>query len=434
MTIYSSLTAGVAGLLTNAHRLGAISDNIANSSTQGYKRADTDFHSLVNKGLGGEYSAGGVRATTQRLVGENGAYTNTKNATDIAVRGRGLLPVTTRSTVTQGDHTDNLLLTTTGSFRTDSERYLTSTSGLVLMGWKAKADGTMPVYPRDTTQGLELIKINRNQFLHDPTTKITFAANLPATGTEVGADGSVEKSSLEYFDNLGKSQALNIEFTPKVPASGDASNAWTMTIKDSAQNNAVVGEYVLTFDDSRAKGGVLKSVTTKSGGAYSETTGKMTLTVAGGPIDFTIGKLGEKGAITQLSDAYSLIKSETDGSQVGSISSVEIDEKGFVIATFDNGITRTVYQVPMVDVPNPNGLYGLDSQTFKPSLDSGPFFLWDAGKGPAGEIKGYALEESTVDVASEMIDMIQTQRAYSSNAKVIQTLDEMMQETTNIKR
>ena len=54
MTIYSSLTAGVAGLLTNAHRLGSISDNIANSSTQGYKRADTDFHSLVNKGLGGE--------------------------------------------------------------------------------------------------------------------------------------------------------------------------------------------------------------------------------------------------------------------------------------------------------------------------------------------------------------------------------------------
>ena len=70
MTICSSLTAGVAGLLTNAHRLGSISDNIANSSTQGYKRSDTDFHSLVNKGLGGEYSAGGVRATTQRLIGE----------------------------------------------------------------------------------------------------------------------------------------------------------------------------------------------------------------------------------------------------------------------------------------------------------------------------------------------------------------------------
>ena len=166
-----------------------------------------------------------------------------------------------------------------------------------------------------------------------------------------------------------------------------------MTIKDSLQNNALFGEYELTFDDGRAKGGVLKSVTTTSGGVYDATTGKMTLTVGGGPIDFTIGKPGEKGAVTQLSDAYSLIKSEADGSLVGSISSVEIDEKGFVIATFDNGITRTVYQVPMVDVPNPNGLYGLDSQTFKPSLDSGPFFLWDAGKGPTGEIKGYALEE-----------------------------------------
>lgn len=61
-------------------------------------------------------------------------------------------------------------------------------------------------------------------------------------------------------------------------------------------------------------------------------------------------------------------------------------------------------------------------------------FLWDAGDGPTGDVVGYALEESSTDVAGELTQLIQTQRAYSSNAKVIQTVDEMLQETTNIKR
>ena len=86
------------------------------------------------------------------------------------------------------------------------------------------------------------------------------------------------------------------------------------------------------------------------------------------------------------------------------------------------------------DVPNPNGLTALDSQTYLVSRDSGEFFLWDAGDGPTGTIEGYAREGSTTDVAAELTSLIQTQRAYSSNAKVIQTVDEMLQETTNIKR
>jgi flagellar hook protein FlgE len=61
-------------------------------------------------------------------------------------------------------------------------------------------------------------------------------------------------------------------------------------------------------------------------------------------------------------------------------------------------------------------------------------FLWDAGSGPTGGIEGFALEQSTTDIATELTQLIQTQRAYSSNAKIIQTVDEMLQETTNLKR
>jgi flagellar hook protein FlgE len=76
----------------------------------------------------------------------------------------------------------------------------------------------------------------------------------------------------------------------------------------------------------------------------------------------------------------------------------------------------------------------MNNQTFRVSPDSGSFYLWNAGDGPTGGIVGYAREGSTTDVAAELTALIQTQRAYSSNAKVIQTVDEMLQETTNIKR
>ncbi len=73
---------------------------------------------------------------------------------------------------------------------------------------------------------------------------------------------------------------------------------------------------------------------------------------------------------------------------------------GFVHAFFDTGITRIIYQVPLVDLPNPNGMVALDQQTYLPSPESGTFFLWDAGDGPTGDIVSYAREESTTDVAA----------------------------------
>ena len=238
---------------------------------------------------------------------------------------------------------------------------------------------------------------------------------------------------MEYYDNLGTSESIRIEFIPTVPASG-SSNEWTMVLRDTASQGAVVGEYVLTFDDSRASGGTLASVSTVSGGAYDPATGTMVVNVAGGPIEIDIGNIGESDGITQLSDRFAPVSISKDGSPVGNMTGVEVDANGFVHAFFDTGITRTIYKVPLVDLPNPNGMVTLDHQTYLPSPDSGTYFLWDAGEGPTGDIVSYAREESATDVASELTEMIQTQRAYSSNAKVIQTVDEMLQETTNIKR
>ncbi len=446
MSISSALNAGVSGLAANSTRLANISDNIANSSTYGYKRVDTNFESMViNQGRGGGlYTAGGVRASTIRNVDERGSLVTTSHPLDIAITGRGMLPVIRSAAVDSGVGTPrDLVMTTTGSFRTDDEGYLRTSSGLVLMGWPANADGTIPAQPRDSATGLQPIRIDGSQTAADPTTRITLGVNLPANDAVGGATGDPREMEVEYFGNLGNSEKMTFSFTPDVSGTAGArSNSWTMEVRDSAIVNdpataadeSLIGTYTLTFDDSPTTGGRLASVTAVSGGAYDPATGTLTVAGANGPMTVDLGTYGGSQGITQLSASFSPANVSKNGSPVGSLTALSIDENGYVRATYDTGFTRTLYQVPVVDVPNPNGLIAMDNQTYKISPDSGAFYLWDSGDGPTGAIAGYARESSTTDVAAELTDLIQTQRAYTSNAKVIQTVDEMLQETSNLKR
>lgn len=430
MTISSSLNAGVAGLNANATRLATISDNIANSSTFGYRRAAADFSAMVLQGgNSASYSAGGVRVSTMRLIDDRGPLVSTSNATDIAIDGRGMLPVTTASAVSRADGNLPLSLMTTGSFRPDEAGVLKTESGMVLMGWPALADGTVPTYSRVSPSGLEPVRINMNEFSANPTTTMSLRVNLPATETAAAGAGTNQRLSVEYFGNLGTSETVEVEFAPTVPATG-SSNTWTMTLRDSASAGAVIGRYRMVFDAARGSGGTLASVTTISGGAYDPATGSIALTVAGGGLDLSIGKPGDTDGMTQLSGSFAPVSIVKNGSPVANVTSVQIDEKGDLYAVYDRGFTRRIYQIPLVDVPNMNGLISNSNQTYQISPDSGPLFLWDAGDGPTGTVLGFAREESATDVAAELTQLIQTQRAYSSNAKVIQTVALSLAEAT----
>jgi flagellar hook protein FlgE len=434
MTISSSLNAGVAGLNANANRLASIADNIANSATYGYKRAQTDFHSVVTQGNSrGSYSAGGVRSTNMRLIDDHGPLIATSNPTDIAIDGRGFFAVSTTAGIAAADGNFPMALMTTGSFRPDSDGILRTEAGQVLMGWPALPDGTMAANARDTLSNLSPIQITANQYTANPTSKLSLGVNLPATSTRSGATGAPFDLTIEYFGNLGTSEALDFEFSPSVPAAG-SSNTWTMSVRDSASGGALVGSYTVTFDPSQVAGGSLVSVVPITGGAYDATTGSIALAVGGGIIDVSVGIPGKASGLTQLSATFAPVSISKNGSAVASLTSVEVDEKGFLYAIYDQGFTRKIYQIPVIDVPNPNGLISLNNQTYQISQSSGPLYMWDAGDGPVGTVAGFSREESSTDVAAELTQLIQTQRAYSSNAKVIQTVDEMLQETTNIKR
>lgn len=434
MGISSALNAGVMGLAVNSVKLGTISDNIANSQTNGYKRADTEFADMVLNQTSGDYSAGGVRAVTYRDAGAQGSFVTTANSTDIAISGRGMLPVTDIGGVTSPPNDRPLMLTSTGGFYTDEQGYLRTLSGLYLMGWPADVNGNIGTPPRDSSLALQPVRVNLNQFAAAPTTQIQLGVNVPATETEAGSPGTTYDLPIEYYDTLGRSQTLRVEFTPVVPATG-ASNEWNVEIFDEAGDPlAAIGNFNVTFDTSVNGGGSVDAVTAGGGATYDMASGVLNVTTASGPLDIFVGAPGQTTPLTQLSGSFAPLAVTKDGAPIGNLNNVEIDERGFLQAVYETGFRRTIYQIPVADVPNFKGLYAAGNAAFTVTQDSGDVYFWDAGKGPAGLTIGYALSESTTDIAAELTDLIQTQRAYSSNAKIIQTVDEMLQETTDIIR
>jgi flagellar hook protein FlgE len=457
------MNAGVMGLGVNATKLATISDNISNSATKGYKRSDVEFSAMVIGDSQTRYTAGGVRATPFRHVDQQGAIISTANVTDLAIGGRGFLPVINESSLgAQG--VPAVRLTTTGSFRPDESGFLKTATGQVLMGWPA-VNGSLVAQARESFDGLEPVQIAATDVASAPTTEVTVSANLPASATGTGATVTDEYPiSVSYYDSLGGAERLNLIWSPTTTA-----NQWILSIRDGASNpggatpNEIVNATVNFVPPPAANAGALLNLTQNSahgpGISYDPALGNYTLFVerpaAGDPgraLTLRFGAsndLDGDGLVTgagentvtvagsnfkQLEADFTIATVSKNGAPAAVMTGIEVEPDGRLSAIFDTGLRQTLYQIPVAMVRNPNGLQAEDFQTYKVSFDSGDVYFYDAGDGPTGELISSALEESTTDIAEELTQMIKTQRAYSSNAKVIQTSDEMLQETTNLKR
>lgn len=452
MSLSASLNAGVQGLAVNSTRLSAISDNIVNANTNGYKRTLTEFSSVVIDG-GNEtsYTAGGVKSYIKRDITAVGTLESTTNATDIAVSGTGFIAISPTSNPGLFDsRSDAVHLTTTGSFEEDTEGFLKNASGGYLLGWPLNPDGSTTVEQPSRNSFTNLKPINARLIRYNSvaTSSIKLSGPIPAAATNAGAGADLEViHNEEYYDTIGNTQTLTYKFKPTIPTTG-TSNAWTLTINDSATtaNSGVIGKFNVTFNSATdANSGTIKTITaidTDANGTpdapatYSTTTGEINLTTSSTSIKSFIGIPNINNGITQTG---SLNKANIrldfkDGSGYGEYKGVRIDESGIVRAYFSNDQSRPIYQMPVITVANPNAMEPIGNQAYTLTPEAGSVTLANSGARLAGKISGYALSKSSVDVAQELTHLIETQRAYSSNAKIIQTVDEMLQETTNLKR
>lgn len=437
MGLSSSMNAGVSGLSVNSTRLSGISDNIANSDTFGYKRVETDFLAMVSpEAANGTYESGGVRAYVSRAIDLGGSLISTTNPTDISINGRGFIPVTDTISRENIPLERPFKLLTTGSFKQDQDGYLVTSSGLTLLGWETDEAGDIGNIARESQNDLVPVRLNGYEFSTNPTTEVELGINLPAVDTSETGTGDPYLFSVEYFDTLGGVQSLDMTFTPTPAAPGaPATGQWNLSVLDSATGAAVIGDVDLQFYgvDDGTDAGTLEIITDNIG-TYDPATGVLTVTTLGGDIGIDIGRLNTATNLSQYSSSFAPVSINKNGTPIGTLNRIEVSEKGFIEGIYNTGFRRTIYKIPVANVPNINALGVTKNQSFELTAEAGPLYLWDAGAGPVGSVEGYSREQSTVDIAEELTQLIRTQRAYSSNAKIIQTVDEMLQETTNLKR
>ncbi|MCE0503890.1 flagellar hook protein FlgE [Roseivivax sp. GX 12232] len=434
MSISQSMQIGVSGLNANAERVGDISNNIANASTDGYKRS---FSSMVSETVGSDQTAegAGVRAEQRHDISTTGAVRGTTSATDLAIEGSGFFVVSENA---DEANQANYALTRAGSFSPDDEGNLVNAAGYYLAGFPVDESGAIGAVDTNSYSDLETVNIGDQTIAGQATSAIDVRANLPSQATGLATPGDPFISSVEYFTPLGEAERMSVAFAPS-----GTENLWTMTFSDN--EGAVLGSADVTFNDSGANAGspasytnVQNLATAPAAFAFDAATGTATVTLDTGAtpqdVEITLGAPDAYGGLTQFAGDYSGLTISSDGASAGTLVSADIDADGMVYGVFDNGARKALYQIPLADVANPDGLAPGDGNTYKISLSSGPLNLLFSGGGAVGPISAFALESSNVNVAQELTDLIQVQRAYSSNAKIVTTTDQMLEETLQIKR
>ena len=407
MSLYGTMRTGVSGMNAQANRLGTVGDNIANASTAGYKKASTQFSSLILPAGGGAYNSGGVNTDIRYSISTQGTFSYTTSATDLAISGRGFF-------IVQGsDGVD--YLTRAGSFQQLSDGTLVNAAGFKLMGYEYSSteDPTIVINGFD---GLTEINLQAGGMNTTPSTAGYTTANLPAN-----ADlGDTEKTSLIAYDSQGNSRKLDYTYTKT------ADNEWELTVTyhdESAVppdvNMLPTSPLVLTFD-------VNGRLATPASGEFTTNA----LAVSGANLAaLTIDISG----MTQLGMPFSST-GDINGSGAGSVIGYEIGKDGVVSLKYESGDLVPKFRIAMADVQSPDKLNPLAGNVYSQSMDSGVVVMGYPAKGSYGSILSGALEDSNVDIAEELTSMIESQRNYTANSKVFQTGSELLEVLVNLKR
>ena len=463
MSINSAMLAGASGMRANSSALAAISDNIANVNTVGYKRMRSDFTSLLNT-QGGQttYNAGGVISTSSPLMSEQGSTIASSVSTHLAVSGTGFFVVRGRSD--DATSRDPYFYTRAGQFTPDSDGYLKNTANYFLQGWPVDSTGNVTANPTDLN-ALEPIRVSGIAGGAEATARLSLSANLqssqalspaatvipPALVPQYDADVAANNMAsgaitpdfqipIQVYDSQGGLHTLTFSFLKAGP------NAWytevhlpaSEVVGTAALVNGQLASGIVRFTPfgqiDAAASTLPTTLTINQNGTAGAPQWGPSLGLATQTITLDMGGPGAPGGLTNYDSPSALGTSQVDGTPFGSLASVDVDDDGYVTAIFTNGLTRRIYQIPLATFGNVDGLIAEHGGVYRLGPGAGALSMRGGGVAGAGNIKSRALESSTVDLAEEFSNLIMTQRAYSASSKIITTADEMLDELIRLKR
>ncbi len=433
MALTGALFSGVSGINANGNAMNIIGDNIANVNTVGFKSSRAVFFDLLSAEVGGTKVGTGSRlAAASRLFTQGGVET-TNSPTDMAIQGRGLFVL--------NDAQGASFYSRAGQFSLDKDGVLVNLQGLKVQGYELDSSGN-PI------SGLTDIAVDSKR-LSPPvvTTGIDLTMNLDATApvpaTALPADavgteappatwfGASDFSTVvTVFDSLGAAHDLTFLFRKTATA-----NQWSYRVVADA--GEVAGG---TAGNLRQVGGAGGLIAFNPDGSLNA--GAPTNITAIGPITWTNGSNNQTIAAanvqlagtTQFSLPSAVSALSQNGTPSGAVSSISVGSDGVITGHFSSGLTQPIYRIALADFSNPEGLTHLGDTLYSQSAQSGAPIYGTPGDAGVGSLLTGSLELSNVDLATEFVKMVTTQRGFQASSHIITVTDTLLEEVANLKR
>jgi len=421
MSLYTSLS----GLNAAQTDLAVISNNLANISTNGFKKSRSEFADVIASNLGTNPTqaiGSGVVVKANRQQFGQGNVVQTSSTLDIAISGDGFFAIKPRLDSATVNFTRN------GAFLVDADRYVVDGQGAHLQAYPVDGSGT--VVSTGLTSALS-VRLPAISGMPAATQNVALQLNLPAGGL-IPATATFdrfdptsynESSQTTVYDSEGNAQSLITYYRREtVPTPGTPSSNWSAFsfIGDQPLTSGGTPSITLTFDTA----GVL----TAPPGAT--TFDSFTPALSPNPQIIT---LDFGTATTQLATPFDVAVNTQDGAEVGQLQGVTIDPEGFIRASFSNGETTTLGKVLLANFANPSGLRQIGSSNWAVTGLSGSAVLGEPNANGFGSLLSRAIERSNVDQTEELVGLIAAQRNFQANAKALETDNQLAQTLFNIR-
>lgn len=411
-----SFDIALSGIQSINQQLNTSSNNIANAGTYGFKSSRANFSSMY----AGARATGVEIGSTTQTMSLNGGVLNTGRALDAAIDGRGYF--------VSRDAQNTLSYSRVGIFSASSTGFLTDSNGKMVQGYS--------VVPGSTTLGpMGDLKIPTGQIPAKASEKLTYTGNLSADWTaktmpfdkgDLLTYNSAKVSVV--YDSLGSDHALNQYFIKT-----DDNTIKVEYLLDNKPLAAPTTATILKFGTNGQLESIngARAINDAVPPAVNPSNWKPIFDpiVMGSPVagaDALAFKL-DYNDTTQFAGEATTSTNKADGYASGTYTGVELADDGSIVAKYTNGEKQNIGTIALATFADEGALTAVNDTSWIASGGSGNALYDRPGVGMAGKLATSSLEQSNVDITTELVGLMTSQRNYQANSKVISTENAMLQ-------
>ncbi len=452
-----SFNIALSGIAAAQKDLNTTANNIANVNSIGFKESRAEFADVYANSIfaNGKTAVGGG-ATTSQVAQQfhQGSLQFTNNALDMAINGGGFF------VTSSGVGSQDLTYTRAGAFKVDANSYLVDSQGNFLQTFEVDKDGnstsvslteTKPVRIPDTAGSpnkTENVGIQMNLNAAD-------ATKDPALFDPADRDTYNNSTAVTMYDSLGEPHVMTTYFVRPPNAAYDKESNWTAFYAVDGKPVDLAGPAGVYQTDTTGdnspdatanavtaggwKGAVIKfnetgtHTTTDPVTIVTETLGTGGADVLGPGTDGSQALTIDFDNPTQYSSTFEVTELTQDGTTVGRLTNVEVGADGLINASYSNGSTVALARVALARFSNEQGLTQVGNTSWKASLNSGAALAGEANSGTFGSVRSSALEQSNVDLTTELVDLISAQRNFQANSRTLEVNNTLQQTVLQIR-